>query len=308
MDVRLEGLIASLRVAPPQATLARAWRDLRREEITRSTALAGSRLDRISVNALLDRGIASGDFPLADYLLVRDYAQAADFAASRLPFVTGDPRPLLALADIRQLHSLAAKSEPGQTPGAWRIANVALAHGVVAPPPWLVPREVDAFLERHAHAPTDGEVARWIARVLARFTRILPFAGANGRVARLIANALLARRGLPPFVVPTRAFDAYPDAIDRAHAGSYERLDRIVERALAYALETLLASREPADPSDELVPLASIVPRRSVARFYKAAERGRLRHTVRDGRIYVTRRWLADYALPIRERVRKEPA
>ncbi len=290
----LEKLISAVRVAPPQATMARAWRDLRRDEITQSTVLAGSALDREAINALLDRGIASGGYHLADYLLVHDYAQAADFAASRLPFATGDPRPLLALTDIRQFHALAAKSQPGP-PGAWRSATVSLIDGVVTPPPWLVPREVDGFLERFAHAPPDAETVPWIARAIGRFTRILPFANANGRIARLIANALLARRGLPPLVLRAREREAYQPAIDRAHAGDPKRLERIVGRALAYTIEELLASRASEDPADELVPLASIVPRNHVARFYKAAQRGRLRHTVRAGRLFVTRRWLADY-------------
>jgi Fic family protein len=294
MSAQLGRLIAAVRVAPPQATMARAWREIRREDITQSTALAGSALDRPAINALLDRGIASGDYPLADYLLVRDYAIAADYSASRLPFATGDPRPLLALADIRQFHALAARSESG-APGAWRSATVSLADGVVAPPPWLVPREVDAFLERFSHALPDEDTARWVASAIARFTRILPFANANGRIARLIANALLARRGLPPLVIPAREHDAYQPAIDSAHAGDAKRLERIVERALVHTIEALLASRASDDPADDLVPLASIVPRNHIARYYKAAQRGRLRHTLRDGRLYVTRRWLADY-------------
>ena len=306
MPAHLARLITTLRNAPPQATLARAWRAARRDEIASSTALAGARLERPAINALIDRGIASGDFPLSDYLLVRDYASAADYAASRLPFATGDPRPLLALADIRQLHALAAASEVSGKPGAWRIATVALADGMVAPPPWLVPREVDAFLERFAHAPPDAEIERWIAQALARFTRLLPFASANGRVARLIADALLARRGLPPLIVPPRAAAAYRAALARAHAGVNEPLVRIVERALTHTLEGMLASRASEDPADHLVPLATLVPRALVARYYKAAQRGRLRHTLRDGRIYVTRAWLADYALPIAKRIRKE--
>ncbi len=294
MSVHLGRLIAAVRVAPPQATMARAWRDIRRDEIFQSTVLAGSALDRPAINALLDRGIATGDYPLADYLLVRDYAAAADYAASRLPFATGDPRPLLALADIRQFHTLAARSESA-APGAWRNATVSLADGVVAPPPWLVPRDVDVFLERFAHAVADEDTARWIANALARFTRVLPFASANGRVSRLIANALLARRGLPPLVLPAREHNTYQPAIDRAHAGEAMHLERIVERALIHTIEALLASRATDDPADELVALASLVPRSHVARFYKAAQRGRLRHTVREGRIFVTRRWLADY-------------
>lgn len=274
--------------------MARAWREIRREEITQSTALAGAALDRPAIDALLDRGIASGDYPLADYLLVRDYASAADYSASRLPFAAGDPRPLLALADIRQFHTFAAKSESG-APGAWRGTTVSSADGVVAPPPWLVPREVDVFLERFAHAPPDADTARWIAGTIARFTRMLPFANANGRIARLIANALLARRALPPLIIPGRNHDAYRPAIDRAHAGDAHPLERIVERSLVCSLEELLASRASDDPADDLVPLAAIVPRNHIARYYKAAQRGRLRHTLREGRLYVTRRWLADY-------------
>ena len=90
-------------------------------------------------------------------------------------------------------------------------------------------RRVVAYLDEHL--PPDAEpVADDIAAILdlcawvhAEWARIHPFMNGNGRTARLWANSLAMRYGLPPFVrLRPRPHGGYADAGKRAMRGEWE--------------------------------------------------------------------------------------
>ncbi len=286
-----ERLLAVLRALPPQAAAARELRVLRRESVAASTRIAGSSLAPREVAALLDRGVALGAHPLDDYLLVREYADAAAYAWSRRAPIAPS-RAWAAVDEIRRLHTLAVRSESTVPAGAWRAANIATSpDGLVAPPYWLVPREVQALVERVNAAVGARPDALVIAEAIARLERIAPFASANGRVGRLFADVLLARRGYPPFAIEDRRRAAYLAASAHARTGSPLGLARAIAAAMTRALRRM----EAATRNEPLVMLADLVAPRERAAAYKAAQRGRLAVVERDGRTYSTATWLATY-------------
>jgi hypothetical protein len=69
-------------------------------------------------------------------------------------------------------------------------------------------------------------------------------------------------------------------------------LAHVVGRSLARALERL---RDAAEPAEELVPLTAFAAAGRTDGLYKAAQRGRLRVVRRDGRLFSTPRWIAEY-------------
>ncbi len=287
----MEGGLAVVRRLPPRGAAARELRLLRRESIAASTRIAGSALAASEVSALLDRGTAVGGHPFTDYVLVREYADAAAYAWSRRAPIPPS-RAWAAVDELRRLHTLAVRSEPEALPGAWRIANVAPgADGLVPPPYWNVPREVQALAERVNAAIGTRPDALVVAEAVGRLERIAPFASANGRVARLFADVLLARRGYPPFAIEDRRRAAYLAATAEARAGRPHALAAIVAGAVARALRRMEAALR----DDPLVPLADLVPPNERAAAYKAAQRGRLTVVERDGRTYSTAAWLAAY-------------
>jgi len=284
---RLDALAAIVRAAPPSPALREAFATLRLEEVATSSRLAGARLDLTEVRALVDRGRALGGHRFHDYLTVRDYADAAAWAAQQ-----GTRRAPVGTEDLRTLHRLAVRGIADDA-GAWRTKTVPpLADGTVPPPHWLVPFETETYVGRLA-LDADAPAPLALARAIARLVRLQPFPSGNGRVARLVANLLAYRRGLPPIVLDSRARRAYAAALRAALAGDASVLARVVGTAVARGLEKL---RDAVEPVDELHPLAAFATGGRPDRLYKAAQRGRLRVVRRDGRLYTTAPWIAAYA------------
>jgi Fic family protein len=282
---RIAELAAQVRAAPPSAALREAFAALRLDEIAGSARLAGTALDRTEVRVLLERGRALGGHRLEDYLIVRGYADASAWAvrqAARRAPISGQ--------DLRTLHRLAVGGGPEG--GAWRTSNLPpLADGTIPPPHWMVAFETETAVGRLAlseHEPAPLA----LAQAIARFVRLRPFPSANGRVARLVANLLAYRRGLPPLVLDARARRLYADALRAASAREVGPLAAVVRRALIRGLERL---RDAAEAPPELRPLAEFAAGGSADGLYKAAQRGRLRVVRRDGRLYTTAAWVEAY-------------
>ena len=71
----------------------------------------------------------------------------------------------------------------------------------------------------------------------AEWVRIHPFANGNGRTARLLANALALRYGLPPFVrLRPRPDGGYGDASEAAMRGEWHPTGAVFRRMLDLAL------------------------------------------------------------------------
>jgi len=281
---RIDALAAIVRAAPPAAALREAYAAIRLDEVAGSSRLAGARLDLTEVRALLDRGRALGGHRLDEYLTVRGYADAATWVAQQ-----GTRRSEVSTEDLRTLHRLAVRGL-ADDPGVWRVRTVApLPDGTVPPPHWLVPFETETYVGRLALGAADPAPLA-LARAIARLVRLQPFASGNGRVARLVANLLAYRRGLPPIVLDSRARRAYAGAVRAALAGNPEPLARVLGIAIARGLERL---RDAIEPAETLQPLAAFG---TPDRLYKAAQRGRLRVVRREGRLYTTASWIGDYA------------
>ncbi len=284
---RIEALAGVVRAAPPSGALRDAFAALRLEEVAGSARLAGARLDLTEVRALLERGRALGGHRFEEYLTVRDYAEAATWAAQQ-----GARRSFVGTEDLRTLHRLAVRGLSDDA-GAWRTRTVPpLADGTVPPPHWLVPFETETYVGRLA-LDAEAPAPLALARAIARLVRLQPFPNGNGRVARLVANLLAYRRGLPPIVLDARARRGYASALRAALAGDATPLARVVGVALARGLERI---RDAIEPAGELRPLASFAADGKPDRLYKAAQRGRLRVVRREGRLYTTAPWLAAYA------------
>jgi len=286
---RLTTLAALVQGAPPSAALRDAFAALRLEEIVGSAQLAGARLDRTEVRALLERGRALGGHRFEEYLIVRGYADAAGWAAQQ-----GTRRNPVTTEELRMLHRLAVRRTSDDA-GAWRTKTLPpLADGTVPPPHWLVPFETETYVGRLALG-ADDPAPLALARAVARLVRLQPFPSANGRVARLVANLLAYRRGLPPIVLDARARRTYAAALRAALAGDAAPLARVIGHAMARGLERL---RDSIEPVDELLPLASFAGEGGPDRLYKAAQRGRLRVVRREGRLYTTASWVSAYVSP----------
>jgi hypothetical protein len=276
---------------PPRAALAREMRRIWRAEIVASTALAGSGLSAAEVDALLDLGRAQGNRSFADYVLVRAYADAARWVADARALPAGDPRPLIALEELRVLNARCTAGS-GLRGGAWRQANRAPEAGIISPAAWTVARESELLVDRFARGPQAEPAARWLARFIGRFARLLPFEGANGRTARLGANLMLRRLDYPPLVFEQRDRSRYPAAVAAAATNTPEPLAELIARAILRTCNRLSTTSETS--REPVVPLREAAGSDYPA-LAKAAQRGRLRTIVRGGRYFTTASWIAEY-------------
>jgi hypothetical protein len=238
---RLEALAAIVRAAPPAAALRD---DVRGDSARRDRQLLA--LGRRTARP--DRGARAA----------RSRSRARRAPARRVPdgarlcrcgFVgrpTGGaarPRHHRGPADAPP----AGRPRPGRRSGPGARARCRpLADGTVPPPHWLVPFETETYVGRLALG-ADDPAPLALARAIARLVRLQPFASGNGRVARLVANLLAYRRGLPPIALDSRARRGYDAALRAALAGDFDPLARVVGIALGRGLERLRDAVEPAE-------------------------------------------------------------
>ena len=275
----------------------RARRDVIFDEIAASSAIAGVTISPGAVRRMVEAGTTPAG-ALAEHLLVLGYARAA-LAIARERIVHPPQRRLITVAEIQRLHvtitsPLDAVRPPPAPPGAWRRANLPpVREGVVTLPHWLIEFEMAALVDRIGGGPPDGELFAWLADVYERLERIRPFVEANGRVARLVVNTLLARCGYPPATIGASLAAAYQRALRRADAGERAPLAAVFERAVRANLERLAAV---------LVGDAALRPLATFARgsvsldaLRKAAQRGRLRTVTRARETLSTAAWVEAY-------------
>lgn len=298
----VQELRAEIEARPADAATARrferARRDLIYDEIAASCAIAGAQLTPAGIRRLLERGTTVAG-SLADHLLVLGYARAALEIARERP-VRGAARRLIAVAEIERLHVtitspldvIRVRTAP---PGAWRRTNLPpVREGMVTTPHWLIEFEMAALVDRIGGGPQrEPALFAWLADAYERLERIRPFVEANGRIARLVVNLLLARLGYPPATISHALLEPYRRALSAADAGDRAKLADVLERAVRANLERLAAAIV---ESGALQPLASFTSRElSLDALRKAAHRGRLRTVTRGREIYSTHAWVQSY-------------
>jgi hypothetical protein len=102
-------------------------------------------------------------------------------------------------------------------------------------------RELDAMLpaEQDPDADQLAAIVDLCAWVHAEWVRIHPFANGNGRTARLWANFIAMRYGLPPFIrLRPRPNDGYAAAGAKAMRGDWEPTAALFRQLLDAFLET----------------------------------------------------------------------
>ncbi len=284
-------LLERVRQLRPSGAIAREAVRLRRDELAGSLAISGSPLTRDQLDVLCDRGLATGDHPLAAYLAARDLATAAAWVSDQRAIQPGDPRPLMTIEDLRRLHVIASGSQPEMRPGVWRLTvEPPAASGIVYPAPWAVASAMEALVDRYRRRPALDDVPVWLAAFLGRYARIRPFGAGNGRASRLAASLLLRRLDIVPLAIGRERAAAYRAAIAASAAGNPHPLEGIIGEALRHGCRRLVACGH----DEPLQPLRRLAGD-DYAALIKAAKRGRLDVVVRDGRVLSTASWVEDY-------------
>jgi len=168
-------------------------------------------------------------------------ATAADWLARRRK-----GHSVLSVEFMRELHRRMF-DETWKWAGRFRTSgkNIGVPAHAIAPALRDILDDV-AYWVKHATYPTDEIAARFHHRLV----RIHPFPNGTGRHARLLAGALLAELGAPPFTWGAGDLDRkgdvrarYLEAIRRADAGDYEPLFAFVRSTAPHGSGTRPHSR-----------------------------------------------------------------
>ncbi len=204
-----------------------------------------------------------------------------------------DPGVLVALQEIREIHSVAMTpvwtvsphehASDRESPGQFREHDIAPFAGGMRPPTWpLVPARMADWIEAVEKAggalaggESDEPSAETLARLHSEFERIHPFLDGNGRTGRLVLNLMLVRLAYPPVIILKRQRPAYLLAMEKADDGDYGPLGEILARAMYDNINRFIVPNV-AGPA-RMVPLAALVNRDfSMAALRQAAQRCRL--------------------------------
>ena len=310
LDQRLEKVIQDLiaRGGLPTPSVAEGiWRQIWFLECHNSTAIEGNTLVLKEVERLLATHQAVGDKPLADYLEVKGYADAAAWVYEQAVGKTQDVHDsLLTVTEIRNVHAMALtpvweqfpdpNATEAETPGSWRRHDHEPFPDGMRTVDWVdVPHQIgDWCTAVNAFDPQDPQFLTRLAAAHCRFEQIHPFLDGNGRAGRLLLNLVLVRLGYPPLVILKQDRDKYLMALRKGDQRDFGSLSEILTRCLIQSAERfvipLIASET------DLVPLASLESAAfSQITLQRAAERGRLRSVTQNGRLYSTKEWLEEY-------------
>lgn len=189
-------------------------------------------------------------------------------------------------------------SAEGITPVSWRFVPAEMEKWLTQTNDLVAAETLAASTKQQAAqklsaAQAIQELAEALARSHTRFVKTQPFATANGLVARLAANLLLIRRGLPPAIIQKRQRSAYQQALQRADLGNFAQLADLFAQGM---LRSLAWFAQP-EPEEGLMPLSALATEEiNVPALRVAAARGRLRaKRPLGGRWLSTPEWVADY-------------
>jgi cell filamentation protein, protein adenylyltransferase len=316
----LDEAVAELRRVgglPSPAENSAIWEGIWQEETHNSTAIEGNTLVLKEVRMLLEEGRAVGDKDLREYLEVQAYAEAARWVYEQAqPEGSWDHGRLVSLTEVREIHRLVVEPvwshfppdylDPGEGPGSFRLKDILPFDNGMRPPEFTaIPPLMSDWVDlASATRPSTIHPIEHAALAHARFEQIHPFRDGNGRSGRLILNLMLVRQGYPPAIVFKRQRGKYLAALGRANVPGRSGpladalalrtarvphdvgpLTELIARAVKHSLDRFLLPGL-AGPH-RLLPLTALVRRDITATgLRRAAEKGRLSATLREGRWY----------------------
>jgi Fic family protein len=218
-----------------------------------SNALEGNTLSRRETAAVVEKGLTVGGKTLVEHLEATNHAKAL----AEVIRLSQLPTSQLSRGDLLRLHATVLHGIDDANAGQFRTIPVRISGSpVIMPNPTKVPDLMDAFLEWIVTNAAMHPV-RLAAEAHYQLVTIHPFAGGNGRTARLLMNLILMQNGYPPAIIRTRDRLKYIGGLETAQlGGSKDGYEKVVVAAVDRSLDIYLkaVSGETADASTEREP------------------------------------------------------
>lgn len=215
-----------------------------------SNAIEGNTLSLQETSFFLQHGLTSKGKTLLEYLEAQNHAEAIDWLGDMIrqkrPVTEGLIKEFHALL-LRGIEhvwvgSCGQKIKKKLTPGQYKLQpnHVITIEGKIHRycEPIKVPEEMARLVEYIN--TSDQHPVEVAARAHYRLLAIHPFDDGNGRVARLLMNLLLMRKGFLPVVIKNEKREEYYRALMEADAGELEPFLKLIRQEAENSLKMVL--------------------------------------------------------------------
>ncbi len=131
------------------------------------------------------------------------------------------------IKDILKLHSILIR-DTGVSEGFKKLPNYLLMRNVATTPPEKVEQEMKNLILWYDHLKGNEHALKLAADFHGRFEKIHPFEDGNGRVGRILVNAILLDDGYPPLIVRKTVRSSYFSALEAHDKGYPFKLERFL--------------------------------------------------------------------------------
>jgi len=190
-----------------------------------SNALEGNSLTETETKVLIEEGLTVGGKPMRDIYEATGHAKAYDYIYT---IACSEP---ISEQHIKTIHQLFYSQIDGDKAGYYRSERVIIT-GSNYPTP--SPAKIDLLMSEFVVWLKDNEDKLHPVELAAlahkEFVFIHPFIDGNGRVARLLMNLCLIRKGYTIAIIPPILRTEYIALLEKAHQNDKPFVKFIVER------------------------------------------------------------------------------
>ena len=271
----------------PKAALEKLRERFELEWTYNSNAIEGNTLTLRETMLVLKEGVTIGGKSVREHLEVTNHKAAIDFVYGLLS------KKQISENDVLGIHVLILDKIDPHNAGFYRKERVLISGSPYLPPtPKDVPRLMSEFAASFKREPAGGlDSVEFAAAAHFGLVHIHPFIDGNGRLARLLMNLFLMRRGFPPAVILKADRPRYYSALDAAHRGNLAPFVELVARSVERSLDLYLEVLEKPSEETDLIPLSEAAKTTPYSQEYLGllARKGRL-EALKRGRNWVTTR------------------
>jgi Fic family protein len=224
----------------PSSLVARLKKQMMIEYTYNSNAIEGNTLTLRETQLIIEEGITVGGKSITETLEAKNHPEAIEFV-ERLVGAKSE----LTEDVVLQLHKL-IMSNITEDAGHYRTIGVRITGATFMPPPSSeVKPRMDMLLKWLRENPDELTPIELAAFFHHRFVQMHPFSEGNGRIARLLMNALLMKDGYPFIAtVPKLDRQKYLKTLMEADLGNTSGFVNFVARCVERALDMYLDALE----------------------------------------------------------------
>jgi len=271
--------------------LKKLLEDIRLRHTYHSDAIEGNTLTLRETKLVLEEGITIGGKPLKDHIEARNDAEAFDLIVKLV-----HEKKSISQDIVQKTHEIVTKGILKDA-GKYRTDNVRITGSTTTPPSYLkIVKIMDEYIQYIKKIKLNP--IKKAAFIHHRLVWIHPFYDGNGRVARLLTNFHLMKKGYPPIVLKKEERKKYYDTLNKADHGDLSSFANFIARAVNESLQYYLSVFI---DEERLIPLSELAKYSSYSQEYLSlrSRQGKLDSVKIDNVWYSSKKALENYFLEI---------